>query len=255
MMHNGDALKRHARMAFMDGELAAADRAGFEQALTAEQKRLIAVDRALQSGLVAGLARVDRCPDGLWDRVQSEMGRPSRPVRARRFVPLSAIAACFVLGFGLLYINHAVSQPLEYQVTFPDSVQQFADNASIKGDQQSIEETLHARGFAVNIGDIATCNRRHQHYVTLLGVNILEIGGREYPCAHLCFSCCGQPISTFVVKESPKITPESFKVVDPSMKVDRAVHHANGYLIVTMGPHPTTAVASLFDGPTAAPQQ
>lgn len=255
MMHNGDALKRHARMAFMDGELAAADRAGFEQALTAEQKRLIAVDQALQSAITGSLERVDRCPDRLWDRVQSEIGPPSQRARTRRFMPLSAIAACFVLGIGLLYINHAVSQHLEYQVTFPDDVQQFADRASIKGDQQRIEEALHAQGFAVSIGDIATCNREHQHYVTLLGVSMLEIGEREYPCAHLCFSCCGQPVSTFVVKESPQITPESFKVADPSVKVDRAVHHANGYLIVTMGPHPTTAVASLFDGPTAAPQQ
>ena len=251
MMHNGDALKRHARMAYMDGELSAADRAGFERGLTVGQKRLIAVDRAIQSDLVGCMERLDRCPDALWSRVKSEMGRPSQRVRRWHFGPLSTIAACLVLGIGLLCIDYAISQPIEYEVSFPDDVQQFAENAAIKGDQDSIEKALHAQGFNVRIGDIATCNRRHQHYVTLLGVNMLEIGGREYPCAHLRFSCCGQPISTFVVKESRRITPESFSVADPSAKVDRAVHHANGYLIVTMGPHPTTAVASLFDSPAA----
>lgn len=254
-MHNGDALKRHARMAYMDGELPASDRTAFEQALTPEQTRLIAIDKALQGGLVGCLTRIDQCPDALWDRVKSEIGRPNRPVRTRRFVPLSAIAACLVLGLGLLYIDHAASKPIEYQVTFPASVQQFADSASIKGDQEIIEETLHAQGFAVSIGDIATCNHQHQHYVTLLGVNMLEIGKKEYPCAHLRFSCCGQPVSTFVVKESRRITPDSFKVPEPSGTVHQTAHHANGYLIVTMSPHPTVAVASLFDAPAGDIQE
>jgi len=255
MMHNGDALKRHARMAYMDGELSAVDRARFEQSVTPEQQRLIAVDRVLQDGLVGRLKGGDRCPDELWAKTLSKIGHRTRPARTRRLVPLSVVAACLVLAIGLLYIDRAASEPIEYPVVFPDNVQQFADSAAIKGDQQSIEEKLHAQGFAVSIGDIATCNQRHQHYVTLLGVNMLKIGAREYPCAHLCFSCCGQPISTFVVKESRRITPESFKAADPSLTVDQAVHHANGCLIVTMGPHPTTAVASLFDDSAAEPQE
>ena len=248
-MHNGDVLKQHARMAYMDGELPASDRVAFERALTPQQERLIAIDRALQSSLVDCLGRVEKCPDALWERVKGEIGRPGRRVRIRRFVPLSAMAACFIVGLGLLYVNHAGSEPIEYQVTFPASVQQFADSASIKGDQNRIEEALHAQGFAVSIGDIATCNRQHQHYVTLLGVNMLEIGKKEYPCAHLRFSCCGQPVSTFVVKESRRVTPESFKASKPSETVHQTAHHANGYLIVTMSPHPTVAVASLFEEP------
>ena len=254
-MHNGDVLKKHARMAYMDGELPAADRIAFERTLTPQQKRLIALDKVLQSGLVDSLGCVDQCPDALWERVKGEIEHPRRPIRIRRFVPLSAVAACFVVALGLLYVNHAVSKPLEYEVSFPASAQQFAESAVIKGDQGSIEQTLHAWGFEVSIGDIATCNRHSMHHVTLLGANMVEIGGKKYPCAHLRFSCCGRPVSTFVVKESPRITPESFKPTDTSATVHQTARHDKGYLIVTMSPHPIDAVASLFGQPAEDRQQ
>lgn len=134
-------------------------------------------------------------------------------------------------------------------MNLPKDVTKFAEDITIEGDQETIEDVLHANGFNVSIGDIATCNRQHRHRIALLGMKMLELGDRKYPCAQLYFSCCRRPVSTFVVKESPRITAASFKAAGPSGDVHRMSHNANGYLIVTMSHHATSVVGSLFEGP------
>lgn len=247
-MHNGDS-SEHIRMAYMDGELSELDRREYEKGLTAQQKKTIALDKRIQHSVVDRLKRIDRCPDDLWERARSSAHLPSQGHRTRQIFKLSAVAACLFVGFGLFYVNYALSHPIEVQVSLPEDVEAFSQGATIKGDQEAIEDVLHGNGFRVSIGDIATCNRQHRHRVALLGMRMMKLGDREYPCAQLRFSCCRRPVTTFVVKESPRITVDSFKTKEPSRQVHRMSHNANGYLIVTMSYHPVNVVGSLFEIP------
>lgn len=247
-MTNDDAMKDYPLMAYMDGQLSESDAAAFEQALTPEQKQILEADKVLQDRLVRALREKDMCPDGLWRKVQDDLAREDGPVRKLRVFAMVAAAACLVLGLALIGVYLVPSdEPVEHMVSFAATTGQFAELASIRGDQATIAQALTDNGFAVQMADIAESNRQHRHRVNLLGMNVIELGGRGHRCAHLRFSCCGRQVSTFVVRESPNVTPKSFKPPETSRQVRRTARHVDGYLVVTMSHHPPTAVAGLFD--------
>lgn len=249
-MHDSDS-SEHMRMAYMDNELPEQERAAYDKGLTEEQRQAIALDKALQHGIVDHVERTGRCPDELWHRARLGIGGAKQQLRTRRLFKFSAAAACLILGLGLFYVSYAFSDPIEVQVSLPEDVVSFGQGVTITGDQGAIEDVLHDQGFDVGIGDIATCNRNHRHRVALLGMTMMKVGDKETPCAQLRFSCCRRPVTAYVVKASPRITKDSFKAVEPSKQVHRMSHTMNGYLIVTMSYHPVKAVGSLFD--TALP--
>lgn len=246
-MDNGDMFKRYGPMAYMDGELSDADRAELGQSLTPEQRRMIALDQAIQDRVVDRLRETDRCPDALWQKVCSQIDDAGARSKPWRLWAGLAAAACVTIALGLMFSGLLRSEPLEVQVSFPQQIKAFAENAAIQGDQQHLEMVLRENDLPVSIGDITACNEKHRHHVQLLGMNVIESDKSKVRYAELRFSCCRRPVSTFVVKASAQVKPESFKAASSTPTCNQSVHHADGCMVVTMSHHPTTAVASLFD--------
>lgn len=105
---------------------------------------------------------------------------------------------------------------------------------------------MHLRAVAPGsgLGDIALCNRTHAHYVELIGMDPVEIDGKAYPCVRLSFTCCGAPVATYILKGTDARDSVRFSPVPAD--VNQVVQDRDGYRIVTLSPHPTEAVESLF---------
>ncbi len=108
----------------------------------------------------------------------------------------------------------------------------------------TIQQSLHEEGYDVEIGDIATCNRTHAHYVELIGMDPVTIAGKTYPCVCLSFTCSGQLVATYILKDTERKDVVTFK--RSLADVNQITQEKPGYRIVTLTAHPTEAVESLF---------
>lgn len=127
---------------------------------------------------------------------------------------------------------------------FPKDTSAFTEQVVIKGNQKDIQKTLNDEGFDVDISDIQEFNRTHAHFVQIIGFSSVEIEGVKHPCAHLYFTCCGQPVSTYIVDKSQKAKEYKFSSSLPQIKrTDKTI---SNYRIVTFSPHHTDTVSGLF---------
>ena len=162
--------------------------------------------------------------------------------RTTRLATAAALSIVFTLSFMLM--NNTVARPLVVKVDFPDDINTFVKNAMIEGEQENIQQVLHAQGFSIDIKNIETCSRKHKHMMKIIGIQWVKIDGKNYPCAHLYFSCCGQPVSTFIIDKSRQTSKIVFST--SLSEVCRTQQYLDNYQIVTISPHHSEAIADLF---------
>ncbi|MCP4609074.1 MAG: hypothetical protein GY845_10225 [Planctomycetes bacterium] len=241
---------RNLRQLYIDGQLAEHDRVEYEKRLSEKQKKEIEAERNFDGLIMASIkSEQEKCPDKLWDDIKSKLEDKADTSASIRIIPILkrplAYAACaavlFVGVFTLLVPRSTVAEQIEIQVDFPTT---FGEQAVIKGDQQDIQKTLNEEGFAIDINDIQECNRNHNHFVQIIGFSSVEFEGVKHPCAHLYFTCCGQPVSTYIVDKSQKSQEYTFSSSLPEVK--RSDKTISDYRIVTFSPHHTETVSGLF---------
>ena len=234
--------------AYKDGELPLDQICKFEETLDAPTKERIQRENLLEERIVTRIkAQAASCPEPLWQNVQNHIRQHSESPRfSRRMVPYLPVAASILLIAGLLVwlFDTEQARAVEIPVNFTQDIMEFKERVSITGDLKTIQQRLDREGYEIQIGDIAACNSVHQHYVELIGLDPVVIGGEEYPCVRLSFTCCGSPVATYVLKRADLKDSVTFK--SNLSNVHQTAYDRNGYRIVTISPHPTEAVESLF---------
>lgn len=235
--------------AYRDGQLPPDQARALEETLDASMKKQIQAENRLEERIVARIkAEASGCPEPLWqdlhNRIRERSGSPSF---SRRFLPYFSIAASILLISGLFVwlFNANQAGAVEIPVNFTQNIAEFKQAVSITGDLETIQQRLHQEGYDVQIGDIALCNRTHRHYVELIGMDPVVIDGKSYPCVRLSFTCCGSPVATYLLKKADLKDTVTFKA--NLSNVNQATHERDDYRIITISPHPTEAVESLFN--------
>ncbi|MFC1762101.1 hypothetical protein ACFL6U_08475 [Planctomycetota bacterium] len=209
------------------------------------------LDTVLQERITARLrSEASPCPDALWDELKTDLeqrGRTESRSRASRLYRLLPYAAGLLLMFGLLYWQRGTTpvQAMEIVVDIPRDVAVFKASSALSGSRQEVQAGLEAAGYRVHIGDIESYNGSHGHYVELHGMDHVTIDGKPCPCLRLNFTCCGQPVISYVVKADDK---QAVTFKSDQEHVKQAEKLAEGYRIVTFSPHPTEPVESLVAG-------
>lgn len=234
--------------AYRDGQLSPDQARRLEAALDGPTKARVEAENRLEGRIVSRLrSEAASCPDPLWQDIQQRIRDRSGSLRPSRWwVSYVPVAAAILLVCGLLIRSFRTDEAraVEIPVDFAQNVAEFREKVSIRGDLETIQQRLREEGYEVEIGDIATCNRTHAHYVELIGMDPVTIDGKVYPCVRLSFTCCGQPVATYILKGADRRGSITFK---PNLSsVNQAAHERSGYRIVTLSPHPTEAVESLF---------
>lgn len=238
---------------YIDGQLAEHDRVEYEKKLSPNQKKEIDAERNFDGLIVKSIkSKQEKCPDQLWENIKTRLEDKADTSASARIIPVYkrplAYAACaivlFVLIFAITVPRSTVAEQIEIQVDFPKDTTAFVEQAVIKGDQQDIQKILNDEGFIVDISDIQECNKEHPHFVQIIGFSSVEIEGVKHPCAHLYFTCCGQPVSTYIVDKSKKSQEYKFSSTMPEIK--RSDKTIRNYRIVTFSPHHTEIVSGLF---------
>ncbi len=192
--------------AYRDGQLPPDQARELEASLDEPTKARIEAENRLEERMVARLrSEASPCPDALWQSVQDRIReRSGSPVFSRRWVSYVPVAAAILLVCGLLIwsLRPDEARAVEIPVDFAQNVAEFKEKVSITGDLETIQQRLHEEGYDVEIGDIATCNRTHAHYVELIGMDPVTIDGKTYPCVRLSFTCCGRPVATYILKNA-----------------------------------------------------
>jgi len=244
---------QNLRQLYIDGQLEEHERVEYEKRLSEHQRK--EVDAEINfDGLIVKLikSKQEKCPDKLWDDIKSKMEDKADTATSVRIIPILkrplAYAGCAVVLFALIFAlvvpRSTVAEQVEIQVDFPKDTKAFAEQAVIKGNQQDIQKTLNDEGFVIDISDIQECNRKHPHFVQIIGFSSVEIEGVKHPCAHLYFTCCGQPVSTYIVDISQK--SKEYKFSSSLLQIKRSGKTINNYRIVTFSPHHTEIVSGLF---------
>ncbi len=210
------------------------------------------LDKMLQERITAKLrAEASPCPDAVWKKLQDELQQRSRTEtrsRSRRLYRMLPYAAGLLFVFGLFYWQQGTTRvaAMEIVVDVPRDVQMFKANSAVPGSRQTIQAELEAAGYQVHIGDIESYNGSHRHHVQLHGMDHVTIDGKPCPCLRLNFTCCGQPVISYVVKADDKQGTVTFRLDQENVK--QAEKREDGYRIVTFSSHPTEPVESLVAG-------
>ncbi len=234
--------------AYRDGQLPPDQARALEEMLDASMKERIQGENRLEELIVNRIrTEASSCPEPLWQDLQNRIReRSGAPRFSRRFLPYLSVAASILLISGLFVWLFDTEQAgaVEIPVNFTGDIAEFKQAVSITGDLETIQQRLQEEGYDVQIGDIALCNRTHPHYVELIGMDPVIIDGKAYPCVRLSFACCGSPVATYLLKKADLKDTVTFKA--NLSKINQAVHERDDYRIVTISPHPTEAVESLF---------
>jgi hypothetical protein len=210
------------------------------------------LDKLLQERITAKLrAESSPCPDVFWKKLQDDLQQRSQTEtrsRSRRLYRVLPYAAGLLFVLGLSYWQQVTTrvQAMEIVVDVPQDVQAFKASIAVPGSRQTVQAELEAAGYQVHIGDIESYNGSHGHHVQLLGMDHVTIDGKPCPCLRLNFTCCGQPVISYVVKADDKQGALTFRLNQENVK--QAEKLEDGYRIVTFSPHPTKPVESLVAG-------
>ncbi|MCP4256290.1 MAG: hypothetical protein GY774_02035 [Planctomycetes bacterium] len=244
---------QNLRQLYIDGQLTEHDRVEYEKQLSDHQRKEVEAERKFDGVILKFIkSKQEECPDKLWEDLKSKLEDKADAATSARIIPVIkrplAYVACaivlFVLIFALTVPKSTVAEQVEIQVNFPKDTTAFTEEAVIKGNQQDIQKTLNDEGFVIDISDIQECNQKHQHFVKIIGFSSVEIEDVKHPCAHLYFTCCGQPVSTYIVDKSRQ--SQEYKFSSPMPEVKRSDKAIKNYRIVTFSPHHTETVSGLF---------
>lgn len=244
---------QNLRQLYIDGQLKEHDRAEYEKQLSPDERKDIEAERNFDGLIVKSMkSKQEKCPDQLWEDIKTRLEEKDYTAASVRIIPLYkrplAYIACaiilFVCIFTIVAPKSTVAEQIEIQVDFPEDTKIFAEQAVIKGNQQNIQKILNDNGFIIDISDIQECNKNHIHFVELIGFSTVEIDGVKHPCAHLYFTCCGEPVSTYIIDKSLQSHKYVFSSSAPQLQ--RTDKNINNYQIVTFSPHHTETVSGLF---------
>lgn len=189
-------------LAYLDGQLNAAEAASFDDALSDAQRDRFAQELQLERGIVEALSHDTDCPDALWNTLRAKMETPQRKAAAgtmsRRVVLLAAAAALVLLG-GI--VADQLYGPRDV-LAVPDSVAALEAQATMAADVATIQAWLDAKGIHLAVLPIDALERP-RHAMELVGASVVHFRGEEV--LELLYNCCGRPSKVVIAEEGSQV--------------------------------------------------
>lgn len=242
-MFSGD--KDKLWMAYLDGQLSAAEALAFEESLSPEERARLAQELRLERGLAECLSNTRTCPDAVWQQTAAALGKArSRPLLLRRRVLLSVaagLAALFLIVLRPQSAQLLQAEPDEPILTIADTcMNKFAGRSSTEASQAAVQDFLEQRGVTLNFVGMAEMASRHQ--VRLLGAS--ERGCHGNPVMEIMFACCNKPVKVVIARRGSR--PAVILQNAAEVKSVRQVEELGNYVCAVVAHHRTPDLLELF---------
>lgn len=194
-------------MAYLDGELSAAEAAAFVSNLGASERALTESETRLEAALAARLATGPACPEGTWDQTLALLKghaaprpwwRVERPLRvaAIALIALSAWAAAIAMNYQSLFAATSDTSP-SFALNIA-TIDDMLAHAEVRGGQDEVQAFLDQNRLPVSFNipkpaDAAIKSKVPQ----LLGAGLERYGAVDVPVVYA--ACCGKPVKVVFV--------------------------------------------------------
>jgi len=177
--------------AYMDGELAAAEAAEFEERLSPQERQQIAQEIQFEAVLSESLKANAGCPDQVWGNVKNMISKekPQKNILGfplKTFWKISSIAALFIAGFVLITSVFIKQKNL---FSMPDSVADLAKESQVTGTLQEIQQFLDDHNVFFKL---PKAKEGGHHDNRLIGAKRSSYKGGQVIELH--YSCCKRPL-------------------------------------------------------------
>jgi hypothetical protein len=234
-------------MAYLDGEMTAAEAAAFDATLSPEERTRLDKEKHMEQRLAEQLADGATCPPLLWKRVQQELAvaepeaRRVRPAPWRWLAPVAlAAAATVVIAVAYtLYSSRPDLDPYRMQARTTAELAEQRD-ASAPANETAVAEFLMRHGVPVALGSIEAHNATHQHQVELLGARSTALENTEG--VEVLYACCGFPARVVIVPAESKAGAALEAHVGAEGTDLLAVKRLDGFIAGVVSKHPAYGV-------------
>ncbi|GMU94455.1 MAG: hypothetical protein AMXMBFR4_35130 [Candidatus Hydrogenedentota bacterium] len=225
-------------LAYLDGELGAAEAAEFDQSLSQVEKEQLGAEIRLERGMAETLTRGGACPDDVWNRTLAALER--RRAGNIEVLPapkwmygLTAVAAALaVVMTGIVFRMY--TQPPSVLVLSEASVLQLAEKSDLKANTvEDVNAYLKDHGFDIALTSLDTESGVRHHERDFLGVHTAKNQGEDV--IEMLFACCGKPIKVVIARAGGRTAREmgSF-LADGKIQASRPV---GDYVAAVVGRH------------------
>lgn len=201
-------------MAYLDGELSAAEAAAFAASLSDGERALSESEVRLESALAERLGTGETCPPAVWDGLMAQLEQASRRPWWKRDTPLR-VAAVAVLAVGAwaaaIGLNYDKIRPASAMAAAPLLSMDCGDSAAlvaqaeVKGGPEAVQAFLDQNKVPVRIQEIRISSDHgpgegplHKaHGPRVLGAGIEHYGAVDVPAVYV--ECCGRPVKVVFV--------------------------------------------------------
>lgn len=214
-------------MAYLDGQLSAAESAEFDRSLTPDERVRLVSELRFESSLSESLGVAAPCPDELWNRVLSDVNRASgMPARwMRRTVPVSVVAAAAAVLLVSAWAVHTLGARPAFLSSTARTVSELTQQAELSSaDMDAVESFMQQYGVQLNLDKLSDEEAAHGHHDSfeLLGARHDMFKGE--PVVSLLFECCNQPSKVVLAKQgSPAADAIGQGIADGRVQASRPI--------------------------------
>ncbi len=238
-------------MAYLDGQMSAAEASAFDESLTAEEREQLAAEMRLEAGIAERLAAKVACPDATWEALRSQLeGKPATvPTNVVRLplrsLGLIAAAAAVVLVFYSVRGGDTVdSAPTSGSFDSAVSVAELENMAHGVG----VEEYFTQHNIQLAVADFSE-SHGHSHHKTIRAIGACD-GDCPYGSLYeVLFECCGEPVRVVLAEQSSR-GARMIKQAQAHGKV-QATRMIGGYLAGVVGIHHAEELLDLIEAKPA----
>ncbi len=192
-------------MAYLDGEMSAAEAAAFVASLGPAERLLTESETRLEAALAAKLSAGPTCPDEAWEQTLAllQAHAAPRPRRVERPLRLAAVAvvalAAWIAAFamnrdGLFAADAATSPSLALNAS---TIEDMLASAEVRGGQAEVQAFLDQYRLPVALLGQGAASPSKKKSAQLLGAGLERYGAVDVPVIYA--ACCGKPVKIVFV--------------------------------------------------------
>ena len=244
-----DKKKELIRQAYMDEQLSVEEVIDFEGELCRSEKVEIEKDKQFERSLFSFLANDAECPDAVWqevrDRIEIQSTSWFTGIRQKIFnLRLAAAVALLIFLIAAFVIRVGPTSNVtqaKHPVLFSGNLHEFSKPATLRGDPESIRQSLFDNGFYVSFGQP---EKSADHSVEFLGMRYITMNNETV--AQLYFSCCLRPVTVLISRNKQDFAEHYLQIENSFKTMFNASKKTDNYRIFIMGPHPPRHILDLF---------
>jgi hypothetical protein len=225
-------------LAYLDGELSAAEVAEFDQSLSQAEKDRLGAEIRFERGVAEALARGVACPDDVWKRTRVAVERRQAGIiealRAPKWMyALTAVAAALAIVMTSI-VFRMYTQPPSVLILSEASVLQLSEKSDFRGDTvEEVNTYLKEHGFDIVLTSLDTESGVRHHDRDFLGVHTAKNHGEDV--VEMLFACCGKPIKVVIARAGSRTAREMGSyLADGKIQASRPVGE---YVAAVVGRH------------------